>query len=210
MAITDLISLRAAIIAWSERYDLSNDRVDECVQQATAMFNTGSSEISPLRTREMMEVATLTPASGVCALPTDYQQYRRVVSSASYRRPIEYITPSLADELYPSSSSGVPIHFTIIGDSLYPYPSTSADIELSYYQSIPGLVADADTNWLLQKHPGVYLHGSLFFVGAFVRDADLQARSFGMLRSLVEGINNADMTSQYSAAQSYPRGITIA
>lgn len=211
MAITDLASLRTAAKEWADYDNISDERLNECVQLTTSVFNNGSGDIPALRMRDMEAVVTLTPdANYACALPSDYLQYRRVIATVVLRNPLEYITPFKVDELYPQHESGCPNYFTIIGSSLYMFPTTSSDIELTYYQKIADLQNDSDTNWLLTKAPSLYLHGTLLHLGLFSRDDALMQRSGSILASLVDGLRGTDMMSEYSYAPGFPRGITIA
>jgi hypothetical protein len=210
MAITDFATLKTAVSDWADVNDVSDEQLGEFVQMATAMFNYGFQNITALRVRQMEDVESLTPSSGVYTLPTDYLQYRRVVEEASIRRELTYITPDGVDEMYPDRSAGLSSHFTIIGSSLYTFPTSSNDLELTYYQKIPELTASATTNWLLLAHPMAYLHASLFHLGLFRRDSELQDRSLLMMASAVAGLVGTDEMANYAYAPGRPRGMTIA
>lgn len=211
MAITTFGTLKTALAEWGDQgTSISDAQLGEFVQFATIMFNFGIEEIPALRIREMEEIATITPTAGACTLPTDYQQYRRVTVPSAFRTPLTYITPETSDDLYDDRGSGTPIHFTIIGSSLYMFPLTTSNIELTYYKSIPALSADSDTNWLLTKHPSLYLHGSLFQLAMFRRNDALQARSAAMTLSLMSGLVRADMLGNYAYAPTTVSGMVIA
>jgi len=81
----DYSGLQTAILDWSARPDLTV-YVPSFIEYSTSMFNNGQGDVAPLRTNDMIAVTDLTPVSGVCALPADYLQYRRVVEKASIRR----------------------------------------------------------------------------------------------------------------------------
>lgn len=209
--ITDFTSLKTEAADWADiGENISDDKLTSFVQMTTHIFNYGSDEVPALRTNDMLVVEALTPTSGVCALPSDYLQYRRVVESNSRRNPLSYITPSKADELYPSRPSGYPRYFSIVGSSLYTFPLTSSDVELTYYQKIPELSGSATTNWLLLACPAIYLHGVLMQIGLFWRDADLQARSAQIIVSLANGLAGSDQMANYAFAPSYATGMTVA
>src|SRR5262245_65296146 len=71
-----------------------------------------------LRVRRMETSTTLTPASGVATLPTDFLIWRRVTWTGSSRRELEYVHPSWLQASNPSGSAGSPNIFTIEGNSL--------------------------------------------------------------------------------------------
>ena len=209
MALTTFSELKTAIAAWSDTSDVTA-YLGDFVTLATSMLNRGGDNIPAVRAREMVTVTDLTPTAGVCTLPTDYLQYRRVVEEASIRRELTYITPAVADTDYPTRDSGLANNFTIVGDSLYMFPVSSNDIELTYYQAIPDLSDSNTTNWLLDKHPNVYLHACLLQLGLFRRDDELVSRSAQMTSALVNGLNSSDMLANYAYAPSRLRGVYIA
>ncbi len=199
MAISTYSELLTAIEDWSVRPDLTS-YIPDFVTLATAMFNVGQQGVKPVRTREMEEVATLSPTSGVFTVPSDYLQYRRVVELASWRRELHYIAPSYAEQAYGDRPSGQPRDFTIIGSSLYAFPTTANDLELTYYQQIPNLSVSNTTNWLLTKAPHIYLHGGLFQLAMFISDNDLLQRSTAILVSAIDGLNQQDEMGNYARA----------
>lgn len=197
MTITSYSELKTALTAWYEdRSDLSA-YTDEFIDLAEAWLNT------TLRCRQMEAVSDLTPTAGVCTLPGDYLEARRVVEKASIRRPLAWIAPATAESLYPSRVGGLSCHYTIVGESLYTFPLAAGDIELTYYQKLPAL-SDANTsNWLLAALPNLYLHAGLMMAAEFVRDearmkleADLAGAYVARLAALDERANvgNAGVT----------------
>lgn len=199
MAISTYSELLTAIEDWSLRTDLTS-YIPDFVTLTTAMLNVGQQGVKPIRTREMEEVATLSPTSGVFTVPTDYLQYRRLVELASMRRELSYIAPSYAEQAYPDRPAGQPRDFTIIGSSIYVFPTTSNDIELTYYQQIPDLSVSNTTNWLLTKAPHIYLHGGLFQLAMFTKDNDLLQRSTSILVAAIDGLNQQDELANYARA----------
>lgn len=210
MAITNLATLRTRFLDWADVNDIAAQSADEMIQFATHSFNYGALDFSPLRTRDMETTASLTPTSGVTSLPADYLQWRAVSLLSASPRLLSYVSPDDATALYGRNSSGLSNSFTIIGNSLTIYPFNSADVSFVYYAKIPELVNDADTNWVITKHPNLYLHGALYHLGIFRRDGELAQTSAQMVRSIIEGIQGTDMLGKYAYAPMRPRGMTIA
>lgn len=198
MAIGTLGELKAALRAWTDQGTSLDSYLDDFVRLTTDAFNFGSDAIPPLRVREMIEVTSLTPTSGVCTLPTDYLQYRRVVQEASIRRELRYIAPTVADQIYPDRGGGLACDFTIVGSDLQAFPVGDTDIELTYYQKIPAFANDAATNWLLTAHPTLYLHGGIMQIGLFRRNDDLISRSTGFLSSYMAGMRRSGEVSEFA------------
>lgn len=203
MAITSYSELVTAIEANMARSDLSA-YIPDFIIQAEQVFNHGSEEIDALRVRDMEAIVSLSPAANVYTLPTDYLQYRRVTEKASPRRPLDYIEPTAVDQLYPFRQSGLSNHFTIIGPSLYTYPISTNDVELTYYALIPALTDSATTNWLITKAPSLYLRMSLMFAADFIRDDAEVAKQAQMAKALIAGMNRSGMMANMARA-----GLTI-
>ena len=62
-----------------------------------------------------------------------------------------------------SDTAREPMFYSILGDTIevMPTPDATYELEISYYQDIPAMSADSDTNWLLTKAPSAYLYGAL-------------------------------------------------
>lgn len=200
MAITTFAQLKTALSDWSDQGASLDSYLEDFITLTTDAFNFGSQGMDPLRVREMVAVTSLTPTAGACTLPTDYLEYRRVVEEASIRRDLRYIAPTAVEQAYPDRASGLACDFTIIGGSLYMYPVSSNDIELTYYQKIPALSVSNTTNWLLTKHPTLYLHGGLMQVGIFRNDDALVQRSVAMLQSYMAGMRRSGELAEYARA----------
>lgn len=206
MAISSYTELQQAIADNLARNDLGSF-IPDFIAMGENWLNYGSENSPPLRCREMEKIAALVPTSGVCALPADYIEYRRVVEIAGTRRNLAYITPDMAEVLHPGRSSGSGERFTIVGGSLYTFPLVSNNIELTYYQALPALALNS-SNWLLAKSPGVYLRASLLQAATFIRDdAELETQA-ALAKALVAGLNRSDMLGKYARASLVSRGIT--
>jgi hypothetical protein len=182
---------------WPARPEISTN-VDQFIALAEAIFN------SKLRMRQMETTATLVPVSNLCTLPSDYIEYKRVVEVASIRRPLDYITEDAADRLYPDRASGLACNFTILGTQLMAFPLSTNNIELTYYQKIPGLTSTNTTNWLLTAHPNAYLHACLLYVGEFIKDADRVATESHFLQSYFDLMNAVETRGKFGNA-----GVTL-
>jgi hypothetical protein len=202
-------SLCSYIDTWLARTD--------CTEQAPffiSMFedylNYGGDIDPPLRCREMEVVTEITPDDDlVCLLPDDFLEYRKVVELASIRRPLDYITDEQSEQLYPvRNTGGLPCHFSIVGEYLYPLPVTSNDIELTYYQKIPALTETNTTNWLLENNKSIYFRGALMMAADYIKDEAEFAKQSQFVRALVAGMNRTDVIARYNRAAVKLRGPT--
>lgn len=164
MALTTFSELKTAVLAWAERSDLTSVASD-FVTLCDMRIRKGLAGIGN-RPREMETTTDLTPASGVCTLPTDFMAMKRVQARTSSPRRLEYRTLDWLDEAYPDGASGIPAFYTIMGSTagtttLRMFPVTTSGIRITYY-AYPAVLSDSNTtNWLLTKYPDVYLYGTL-------------------------------------------------
>lgn len=210
MSISTFAELKTAIADHMARDDLTSFLPDFIVLGETILnFGMQSAEysIEPLRVRDMETTSTLTPTDGVVSLPSTFLQPRRVVEDTSPRRPLEYITPETVDYFYPTESSGLADHYTIIGSSLYTYPLASNDIDVHHYRTIPPLASN-DPNWLLTKNPNIYLRASLLQAYLFCKDDAEAVKQGSILKALIAGMNAADARATMLGAGVYLTGPT--
>jgi hypothetical protein len=206
MTIATYTDLQTAVSDHLARTDLAAF-VPDFITMAENWLNYGSDNVFPLRCREMEAVTSLVPVSGVCALPSDYIEYRRVSENTSYKRTLDYITLDEAERLYPDGAAGLGERFTIIGTSLYTYPLVSNNVNLVYYQALPPLASNT-SNWLLAKSPGVYLRATLVQAAAFIHDDGELTKQVQLATSLIAGLNRTDMLGRFSRARLSIRGAT--
>ena len=201
MAITDYAGLKSAIATWIARDDLTA-YVADFIVFAEGYIN------SRLRVRQMEEVVSLSPTLGVFTLPTDYLQYRKLVMDNGTRYPLAYITPDAADMKYPTRPDGIPQHFTIIGSSLYTFPTTDADIELTYWQGIPALSDSNTTNWLLTLRPEAYLRLGCAFASEFIKSDNEAQKQLALADGIFAQMEADSHLANYSRAGHTSQGVT--
>ncbi len=205
MAITTYSELVTAIQSYyKDRADITTNAA-EFITLGEGVFSYGfeglAFNIPPLRCREMETVEDLTPdVDGICTIPSGYLSYKRVVEKASIRRVLDYITEDGADSIYASRPAGLACHFMIVGDDLTALPLSSNDIELTYYKQVPALTVSATTNWLLTKHPGIYLRAALFMGAEWAKDQTEMLKQGAFLAGLVNAFNAQDNLAKFGNA----------
>lgn len=207
--ITDFDSLKAAIADWLVR-DSLEDQVSDFIAFAETRFNYGNSgpfPSEPLRVRQMEEETNLSPTDGVYTLPDDFLEPRRITALTSPRRPLTMQASGQLDWRFPHREAGCPSFYSIEGNSLVVLPKTSADVELLYYQLIPALGAAAPTNWLLERHPDLYLYGALLESGLYTSSTRAQAWAARMAAAL-DGVTMSDRAGRWAGGPVYARTAT--
>ena len=161
MAFNNYSDLQTQIGNWLARSDLTTNLPD-----FITLFEAQAAR--KMRVRPMETTATLTPASGSAALPSDYLGYRRATVIASPRVQMDYVTPSHLQGLYPDGISGTPSYFTIEGSAIKTRSSDTTSIEFLYFAK--NTAVSIALNWLYTNHPDAYLFGSLAEAYAFIQD----------------------------------------
>jgi hypothetical protein len=189
MTIATYSDLQAAVGSWIARNDLSSN-----IPDFIALFESAANR--RLRLRQQESTATLTPSSGVAALPADYLAWRRVTWTGQFPRELEYVHPSYLHALYPTLPAGVPRLFTIEGGNLTVAPKNDTELSFDYFQKIPALSSTNTSNWLLATAPDLYLFGALAEVHGFVKDAESLALWKSRRDELFDEIDRLDVKTR--------------
>lgn len=192
MALANYTDLQGAILDWSERADLAG--------QAATFIRLAEIRINErLRTAWQETKDTLTPdANGVCALPSDYLEWRSVTALSSPRRRLEYVTLDYADFQFADREAAPSRCFTVQGSSLLLFPVSETDVELVYYAKVPELSDASPTNWLLTRNPNVYLWASLIELATYIEDETKLARYGQFYDRAMADIMQADKSGRWA------------
>ena len=152
----DYAALQACLLAWLDD-NAANINPAECIGLAERRLS------RLLNVPEMEATTTLDASVAVIDLPQDFREVRECTLDISPRAPIEPTSLATLRLLYPSSRTGQPQVYAISGSSLLiaPAPDAAYTIRLVYKQAIPALSDANPTNWLLIKHPDLYMAASL-------------------------------------------------
>lgn len=167
--------LKASVASWLKRSDLTSS-IPDLVALAEARI------ARDLRLRAQITFGTLTTTGGVeyVALPSDFLEIENITLVSDVDRALTYETPEQLDVRFPrGGTEAKPAAYSILGDRIYfgPVPDAAYTIQFTYYARFTALSADADTNWLLAKHPSVYLFAVLAEAAPFLLD-DARAPTF--------------------------------
>ena len=131
-----------------------------------------------LRPTETLIETTLVPTSTLIDLPSDYVDTRELSYMNGSRR---IALRSVGRHVFARSASltGSPTVYSVVGVQVEVAPTTlPADFSLWYWQKLPQLVLDTDTNIILTTYPYLYLYGCLVEGNAFIQD--IQARDIAL------------------------------
>lgn len=169
MAITTYAELKSAIADWVNRDDLTAV-IPSFISLAESQFNRDER----LRTRDSVVRATATIDQQYEALPADYLEMVnfQIDDQTPFQR-MQFLTLNQMDEYKRDfTTAGVPKYYSIVGNQLefLPVPGDSYTGEMTYYAKIPALSDSNTSNWVLAKHPDIYLYGALIQAAPYLKD----------------------------------------
>tara|TARA_Y100001973_G_scaffold2927_1_gene4435 strand:- start:3962 stop:4636 length:675 start_codon:yes stop_codon:yes gene_type:complete len=199
MALSNYTELKASIANWLNRSDLTSEIADDFIKLTEADFN------SKLRIRKMITQASITIDAETASLPTDFLQVRDFyILSGSTKHPLRYMTPSQMDQTKGTSNTGLPLAYTILGDTFrfMPKPDSSYSGVINYYKKFTTLSTSNTSNFILSDHPAIYLYGSLFHAANFLGGYNPQQVQTWqqMFGTALERLEQNDREDQFSGS----------
>lgn len=196
MAITDYASLQSAIGDFLNRADLAAISTT-FISLAEAQINRRLVKDGPVR--EMMTQSPLTVNAELVSVPSDFAGGRAIFLAANYL-PLDFVDPEeivKRKTLYPSQS-GNPQVFSVVGGQFqfWPWVGGSFSGTLVYWQRIPPLSVSATTNWLITKHPDIYLYASLIQSAPYLKDDDRVQTWGGLAQAAISDLIGADQVAR--------------
>lgn len=201
MALGTYSELQTAVAEWAWRQGDT-----EFAARVPDLITLGEKRINDdLRIANQEATATVTLTSSAGSLPADYLEMRRVVANVSPVSVLQGISAEQAIELYPTSAAGYPVDYTIVGSTITVYPSTTANLSIVYYASVPTLSIGSPTNWLLTKAPQLLLYAALVEASPYMMD-DARSQTWGALyeRALAK-LQASDNVGRFGQMQSRVR-----
>ena len=193
MAFTDYLDLRTAVIEHVGTADIT-DVFPRLTLLAESMLD------RKMKMRDQVTSVTLTFASGVAALPSDFKSAIGLYDASGYeyvQQPLQAVKPPRTSSYYAISGGNI---LCDVGDS---------DLTLEYYAAIPTLTTSPTTsNWLLQRYPSVYLYAVGLEAAKYLRDPDLASATRALLEEEMTDAKSDDDTSRYSRARVRVQGAT--
>lgn len=192
MAITDYASLQSSVANWLHRADLTA-QIPDFISIAEA--NLSADLVA--RPMEVRTSLTTTASSAYVDLPGDMLEMVRLLLQTNPVVPLKYASADGLAADYPSSQTGRPAVFSVIGNQLQlaPIPDSAYTLELTYQQRIPALSNSNTTNWLLSSWPNAYLYGALCAAQPFLMNDSRLPTFQALYKEAVDGINSIDWYS---------------
>ena len=163
MALNTYSALQTSMAKWLWRTGDTDTEayIPDMIVLAEAHFN------RKLRVSDMDAVsASLTVTDGVATQPTGFRSVRSIRETGTDH---DQIKPKPIDEIerYSDLTTGQLQFYARVGAELHFWPRVSTTVRLRYREEIPALTDSNTSNWLLAKHPDLYLHTALASGEAF-------------------------------------------
>lgn len=195
MALANYADLLAGVANWLDRGDLTA-RIPEFIRLSEAEFN------RRLRTPEMEARSTATLTGDAIGVPVDFIGLRSIKIDNTV---LEYISPS---EIFDDErTGGQPTRYTVTDGQFFFRPApTSGNVAIDYYASIPALTVSNTTNWLMTKHPDLYLFATCAQAEFYLVNDGRVAAWKGRVDELIAQIETASMKERYGGRRliAYP------
>lgn len=179
--------LQAAVKAWTA-IEVPGERAEEFIGLAEDHFQLS------VFTPDREETWTLQAAGPSEPLPADFWGFK---SAPFIDGPVDVVlrrvTPDGLRAAHPGAPPGTPRHFAIEGSNLLlgPVPANTVVIRATYWKTIPPLGPGTTSNWLLARHPSLYLCGALAEAFAFHLDEAREGKWLARRDELIAEINRA-------------------
>lgn len=98
-------------------------------------------------------------------------------------------------------------YYAVSGSSII--AKNDETLSLIYYAKVPTLTTSLTTsNWLLQKHPGVYLYGVGLEAAKYLRQVDVAEATASFLDMEIKDANGQDAQERYGRSRVRVQGPT--
>jgi len=161
--LTNYAGLVTSVQRWLSRTDLQDD-VPDFIRLAEARFRR-------VLVMPNMEADIVVTPTATLPLPVDFDSLRAF--GIPGHAALVQVSPATFSAL-PVDGNGAPLtgqpqKFTITAGALrfWPRPDKAYAAQMTYRVNIPSLGPALDSNWLLAKHPDVYLYGTILQAEAY-------------------------------------------
>lgn len=200
--------IRTQLLGLLNRNDCTDAQADIFIEQALARIQR-TLRVPAMEAQE--SIVTNSTNGDTLVLPNDFLNIKYLYSTTS-EGTVMMDYKDVATFMSIPSSTGQPRYYTRIRGELKmkPYPQTGTAVDMVYYNEIPDLVNDTDTNFLTIIAPDLLVYGGLTFAADYFVDdrKPVFEERFGAIYSEVEEQSRlTDMeqaTLAISPAYAYP------
>lgn len=192
MAFADFLDLRTAVIEFVGNVDIA-EIMPRLVKLAEVEFN------RRLRLKDQITSTPLTVANGVGSLPSDFQEAIGLFDGSGTE--MNGLPSSAYHRLYRKQG-----FFTVEGSQIL---AQDQDYTLRYFQGIPTITGSmTGTNWLLNKHPNLYLYAIAYEAGRNLNNAEIATTAAAFREEEFAKAKAQDASERFSRARVRVGGVT--
>ncbi len=173
----------------------------------------GLTQIKPLRIRQMVDSATLTPsASGQVTISSacgsGWLEFIEITPTTVGEKSLDYLDPFEFQKRPDLDYAGPAKFYTVEGDTLYTGPYSSSTLAAKWYEKFTALSGSSDVDWVLTNAPHVYMDGCLMEICLYLQDERYaQFRSAFAAGINALNMNNTAATKSGSVLRAIPRNV---
>jgi hypothetical protein len=187
MSIANYNDLLVAAANWLARDDLAS-RIPEFVALGEAACN------RDFRVRAMEQRALASTVAGQAhyTWPSDMLEIRYIKVAGDPPTVLTYLNPEQIEAQ--GATEGTPRYWTDVQAALrlWPIPTAGVTIEIDYYQRLDLANAGDGSNWLIRRHPDVYLYGTLLQAEPYLMNDARAATWAQLLNAAVDQMQRED------------------
>ena len=184
MAVNTLASLRANIVDWVARTDITQAIVDNFIDLAEGEIihgvydERGYAIVPPLRARSMETYDDVFALSGEFTdLPAGFLGFKTIKTATQQ---LSEVSNEVYEATYVSLTGSTPKAYAIVGGQIRVGPGAAGgDLMRVVYYKQPDNLITMGANWVLERYPNTYLYGALrhlaFYTAMDSRIAFLQS-----------------------------------
>lgn len=180
--------LEADIAAWIDRSDI-------VTQIPGLIYNAHLSFDRTLMVQDRVRRVVGDASSKYAAIPADCHELIRVsIDDVDLDVLPPFDVGDIRARYAAVGFTGTPKFYAVVGRSLefVPTPGGIVTLALTYFQTIPPLPETGSTNWLLAKHPDLYLYGALAQSAPFLKNDSRIPTWASLLEGAVQQVVLAD------------------
>lgn len=203
-AIPDLDTLKSTASDWLDRGTTLDSQLPVFISLTEALLN------QELRTPEMENTVTFSASDEDTPMPVaDFLAMRAIYEEGSPDRPLRAIAPTAIRQGF-DGSTGTPVAYCLVagGIRLVPPPADTILLTMDYFATIEPLSVTAPSNWVLEKHPGAYLFGTLFHAEAYLDNAVRAGQWKSLFDEQLNKISRNTRNNRYGAGPLVPNSVS--
>ena len=188
--------------AYTDRYD---QELDDSIESFTRVIEGKINNALRTGDQSVRAQIWLQRDEEYYSLPCDWGGARDVEileAGKQHGRTLVYLSPEEMNKVSrkrDSSTRGRHNYYTIIAGQIQVAPPTDNEVlEVVYYQRLPALVEDDDTNWLTEKNPDAYIFGLCTEISAFAKDPVSYETYKARFNEAMMEITMADQVTRWS------------